>query len=88
MIKIQQARPLPGYKLELLFNDGVKGVVDLSDMIGKGVFARLADASAFGAVYLDAGTVAWEGGLDLCPDSLYMEVTGKPFESLYPRADA
>ncbi|HET6511733.1 MAG TPA: DUF2442 domain-containing protein [Candidatus Kapabacteria bacterium] len=88
MIKITQAKPLQGYKLELLFTDGVRGIVDLSDMIGKGVFAKLADRHAFEQVYIDGGTVAWEGGLDLCPDTLYSEVTGKSFESLYLRSDA
>jgi hypothetical protein len=71
-----------------VFSDGTQGVVDLSDMIGKGVFAKLTDADEFNKVFIDGRTVAWKGGLDLCPDTLYSEVTEKSFESLYPRADA
>lgn len=36
--KIETATALDGYKLALTFNDGVSGVVDLSDLKGKGVF--------------------------------------------------
>lgn len=28
-----------GYTLSLVFDDGVQGIVDLSDLAGKGVFA-------------------------------------------------
>ena len=30
---------LPGHRLELEFDDGVSGTVDLSENVGKGVFA-------------------------------------------------
>jgi hypothetical protein len=35
---------------------------------------------AFQKVSIDSEshTVAWPGGIDLCPDSLYEEVTGQP----------
>ena len=64
------------YRLWLRFADGVEGTVDLSPMIGKGVFAPLADPEAFAQVYVDkeTHTVAWSEGIDLCPDTLYEDI--------------
>ena len=36
--KVEHVRPLPGYKLEVTFADGLRGVVDLSDVPHVGVF--------------------------------------------------
>lgn len=75
---IVKARPLPGYRLALVFDDNVAGQVDLSDLVGSGVFERWRDPDEFARVSIDpvTGTVAWPGGIDLCPDQLYAEITG------------
>ncbi len=39
MKKISEVKVLQGYRLELVFDDGARGEVDLSDLVGKGVFA-------------------------------------------------
>ena len=85
MRKVIKARALPEYKLELKFDDGVSGIVDLSENVGKGVFALWRDPSAFKQVYIGkSGDVAWGDRIDLCPDSLYLKVTGKKPEELFP----
>ncbi len=75
-------RPLDGYRLELRFNDGAVGVVNLEGwLIGRGgVFAALGDQAFFQQVRLstEAGTIEWPNGVDLCPDVLYSRVTGIP----------
>ena len=70
---------MPGYRLRLRFKDGLTGEIDLSDMVGKGVFQVWNDPEEFAKVFVDSetGTVAWPGGIDLCPDSLYDEVAAK-----------
>ena len=80
MHRIVEARALPGYKLHLRFADGAEGDVDLSDLVGKGVFAQWRDPAAFAAVFVDpeTGTVAWPGGIDLDPERLYSDVTRAP----------
>jgi hypothetical protein len=69
-----------GHRLRLKFSDGVEGEVDLSGLVGQGVFAAWRDPQAFAQVSIDSqtGTVCWPGGIDLCPDALYHEITGKP----------
>jgi hypothetical protein len=76
MHRITKAQPLPGYRLHVRFDDGIEGEIDLSDLVGKGVFASWNDPAEFRKVFVDteSHTVAWPGGIDLCPDSLYEDV--------------
>jgi hypothetical protein len=76
---------LEKHRIWLRFDDGVEGEVDLSDMVGKGVFARWRDYEFFRQARLDEhGGITWPGDLDLCPDALYLEVTGLKPEDLFP----
>lgn len=76
MHRVVSVEPLAEYRLRLSFDDGVVGEVDLSDMVGEGVFEALTDHAEFAKVYVDpkTHTVAWPGEIDLCPDSLYEDV--------------
>lgn len=78
MHKIIDVKPLEGFRIWIKFSDNVEGVVDLSDVAGKGVFSIWNDRAVFEAAFIDpvSHTVAWPGGIDLCPDSLYAEVSG------------
>ena len=85
MRKISEVRVLQGYRLELEFDDGVCGTVDLTDLAGKGVFALWRDYCAFEQVRIgSSGELVWGDQVDLCPDSLYLKVTGKKPEEVFP----
>jgi hypothetical protein len=85
MRKISKVEVLQGYRLELAFDDGVSGVVDLSDLVGKGVFALWRDRHAFEQVRIGSiGELVWGDQIDLCPDSLYLKATGKKPEEVFP----
>lgn len=85
MKKISKVKVLPGYRLELKFDDGVSGTVDLSDKVEKGVFALWRDPLFFEQVAIgSAGELVWGEKIDLCPDALYLKVTGKEPEDLFP----
>ena len=85
MRKISKVKALQGYRLELEFDDGVSGTVDLSDLVGKGVFALLCDRRAFEQVRVgSSGELVWGDQIDLCPDALYLKVTGKTPEDVFP----
>lgn len=84
-MKITQAKPLSGYRLELEFNDGVSGVVDLSEYAGNGVFGAWLTPGVFEQVAIsNDGALAWPGELDLCPDALYLQLTGKTAVEVFP----
>ena len=81
--RIVAAKALPNYRLWVRFQDGVEGEVDVSGIVGKGVFRRWEDPLEFAQVYVDAelGTVAWPGDLDLAPDALYRDIAGVTADS-------
>jgi hypothetical protein len=61
-------------------------MVDLRDLVGKGVFALWKDYREFRKVYIGArGAIAWGEEIDLCPDALYLRITGKRPEELFPK---
>lgn len=84
MKKIAKVKVLSGYRLELEFDDGVSGIVDLSENVGKGVFALWCDPLAFEQVRIgSSGELVWGDRIDLCPDALYLKVTGKKPEDIF-----
>lgn len=85
MHKIHKIRAIQGYCLELEFDDGVTGTVDLSHLVGQGVFAAWRDQTFFGQVRIgSAGELVWGEQIDLCPDALYLKVTGKRPDEVFP----
>lgn len=83
--KILEALPLDGYKVWLKFNDGIAGEVDLSHLTGKGVFAFWNNYENFKKVSIEhSRSLAWSDEIDLDADSLYLKLTGKKPEDLFP----
>lgn len=84
-MEIIRAKPLPAYRLELQFDNGESGVVDLSEFVGRGVFAAWERPDRFEQVKVTAeGAVEWPDELDMCPDALYLRMTAKKPEELFP----
>ncbi len=84
MYRVVDVKPIYPYKLWIKFSDNTEGEVDLSDLVGKGVFAKLRDRDYFYSVRVnpETHTVEWPGGLDLCPDRLYSEISRNEISSL------
>jgi len=81
-----EVKPLERYRLWIKYSDGVEGVADLRDLVGKGVFALWNDYREFQKVYIGpGGEIAWGEEIDLCPDALYLRITGKKPEELFPK---
>ncbi len=89
MLKPTDVTPLPGYRLRIRYPDGVEGEVDLSHLVGKGVFAVWNNPQAFMQVCVgDGGEIRWNDAVDVCSDSLYMEITGKSPADVFPNLKA
>ena len=64
--------------VHITFADGTQYTKDMSELMAKGgVFTALRDPEFFAQVSVAHHTVTWPGEVDLCPDSLYMEATGR-----------
>lgn len=84
-MKLVDVRPKENFRLFVRYDDGVSGDVDLSAYLGKGVFRAWEEPGLFAKVRLAAaGHPEWPGGIDLCPDALYMQLTGKRPEEVFP----
>ena len=84
-MKLVELSPRENYGLFLRYEDGTEGVMDLSSLAGRGVFALWLEPGVFEQAKLpDSGVPEWLGELDLCSDSLYMQLTGKSAEEIFP----
>ena len=80
--QVKDVRYLEGHRLELLFADGLRAVVDFEQRVKShgGVWKPLHDPAYFRQVRIEAeaGTLVWPNGVDVCPDVLYALASGKP----------
>ena len=70
---LKDAKYLGEYKFQLLFNDGLAGVVNIKSVIEKYPQAKsLINESEIANFYLDSWpTLAWPSGFDIAPETLY-----------------
>lgn len=74
-LHVTEARHLEGYKIEVSFNNGKKGIADLSAVLKGPVFEPLREVSAFSQLYVneELETVVWPNGADLAPEYIYFQ---------------
>jgi len=77
---------LPNLQLSLRFDDGEEGVLDLSGEPRTGVFEAWNDPDHFAKVEIgDSGrSLVWPNEVDLCADSLWLQLTGRAPEEVFP----
>ena len=84
MHKITNVTVLQEYKVKLEYSDGTQGIIDLSYLVGKGVFSLWNDYETFRNVKIgSSGELTWSNQVDLCPDSLYLKITHQKPEELF-----
>ncbi len=75
--RLTKVKPLPNYELEVEFNDGVHGYVEMIQLIMSnkaGVFAALKDLDLFNQAHLQYGVLTWPGEIDLAPDAMHAAI--------------
>lgn len=70
--EVMQAEYLDGYRILVSFNDGVRRIVDFTNLIKRfPVFKALADMSVF-KNFRVTDTLEWDNGkIDIAPEYLY-----------------
>ncbi len=87
MIRPTSVEARDDYRIWLRYSDGVDGEIDLSHLAGRGVFKSWKNRSCFETVHMaPAGGIAWSDDIELCPDALYMQLTGKSVTEMMPGA--
>ena len=74
-LHVSDARYLADYKVEVLFNDGRKGIADLSSALEGPAFQQLQEISVFAQLRVDKelNTIVWPNGADFAPEFLYFQ---------------
>ena len=75
--RVKSVAATDDYKLHLEFTNGETGVFDCSHLLNFGVFSELLDKHYFRQARVECGTVTWPHEQDICPDTLYLESSGK-----------
>ena len=79
-----EVKALPGYRIWIAYEDGECGELDLSHLVGKGMFKAWDTPGIFEKVHVSTHrSIAWNDELEICPDALYMDLTGIRWEALY-----
>lgn len=85
MNKVISVKVVGEYNISVEFADKISGTVDLSCLKGKGVFATWDDPDFFKQVKIgEHGELCWGDKIDICSDNLYMMITGKKPEDIFP----
>lgn len=75
---VKEVEPLENFQLRVQFEDGVSGVIDVSERLHGPVFEPLKDPDVFSKVDVDEfGAICWPNGADLAPDAIYEELKSK-----------
>lgn len=86
LIRPTLVEPRPSYRLYLEYSDGTKGEVDLSHLVGRGVFRAWNNRSFFERVHIgEHREIKWDDEIELCPDSLYLQLTKKRVDELFSK---
>lgn len=68
---VKEVIPFDDYTLSIVFDDGVKGILDMKPFINTGIFRRIRDIDMFKRVRVAFDTIEWECGVDIDPEYIY-----------------
>jgi len=71
--RVINVKPDQNFTLLITFNNGEIKSFDVKPYLEIGIFRELKDLSLFNSVKPFLGSIQWANGIDLCPDTLYLE---------------
>jgi hypothetical protein len=76
-MKAIDVKAIGDYKIKVVFDDNVSGIVDLSYLTQKGIFRELSDPSLFANVYTTGESIAWSEELEIDALNIYAKIVNK-----------
>lgn len=83
--RVKYVKPNPDYTIILTFTNGEVKLFDMKPYLDKGIFSELKNISLFNSVKPFLGSIQWQNGQDLCPDTLYLESKPTEANNKHPR---
>jgi len=71
--RVINVKPEKNFTLLITFNNGEVRNFDVKPYLEIGIFKDLRDLSLFNSVKPFLGSIQWANGVDLCPDTLYLD---------------
>jgi len=68
---VKTVAPRDNYELDITFNNGESGILDMKPYLDFGIFNRIKDYKCFEKVTVSFDTIEWESGADLDPEFVY-----------------
>ncbi len=70
------------YRIQLQFEDGVQGILELSDLAGKEAFKQWDEDDNFSKVYIneESGAITWPGDLDIDTLTAWLMLKGLSYD--------
>ncbi len=78
-MKVQEVKYIADYTIDIKFEDGVSGTIQLNDLVERGIFKALQDKNQFAKVYTNGYSIAWSNELEIDATTIYSDLTGKNF---------
>jgi len=78
MISIVRAKYLDGYRVQIEFSDGARGVFDAAGLVNRpgSMVQPLREPGFFRDFFIELGALCWRNGFELSPGSLYRKLEG------------
>ena len=78
-MKVLEVNYVKDYTISVKFDDGITGIIQLDDLVQKGIFQLLKNKELFSKVYTNGYSIAWSDNLEIDIANIYSEITGKNF---------
>jgi len=75
-VRVRKIEPLTDFLVRVTFDNDTQRDIDLEPYLHGGIFEPIRkNPTAFRAMIITGGTIAWENGADIDPDVLYYNLT-------------